>query len=202
MMAENKKPNSSAKAQHPLPVKIFHSVNIIAVALMASSGLQIYNATPVFGGKGGWAIPGIFTLGGWLAGGRHWHFAFMWLFFLNLAFFIGYLVVSKRWKSRYASKADTDAILNDKTASKRKIYAFHRILYSAVLPVLILALLSGLAMYKPVQFDWLANSVGSWQNLRIIHFVTVPLVILFIVIHSALGMNIGGWRIYRSIFWR
>ena len=80
---------SSQKTKPPQPkqailAKIFHSLNIIALVLMIGSGLQIYNANPVFGGRAGWHFPDLFLLGGWLAGGRHWHFAAMWLFALNL----------------------------------------------------------------------------------------------------------------------
>ena len=64
--------------------KIFHYCNFISLFIMITSGLQIYNANPVFGGRGGLYIFPLFTLGGWLAGGRHWHFAAMWLFSLNL----------------------------------------------------------------------------------------------------------------------
>ncbi|WP_432813765.1 hypothetical protein [Pantanalinema sp. GBBB05] len=65
-------------------VKIFHGVNIISLILMMSSGLQIYNANPVFGGREGWHFPKVLLLGGWLAGGRDWHFAIMWIYSLNL----------------------------------------------------------------------------------------------------------------------
>jgi hypothetical protein len=57
--------------------KIFHYCNFISLLIMLTSGLQIYNANPVFGGRGGLRIFPLFTLGGWLAGGRHWHFAAM-----------------------------------------------------------------------------------------------------------------------------
>jgi thiosulfate reductase cytochrome b subunit len=190
------------KSQHPLPVRVFHSLNIAAILLMASSGLQIYNATPVFGGKSGWTVPQLLTLGGWLAGGRHWHFAAMWLLWANLLIYFAYLVWSRRWQSRFANAADVKALVAEGTAGKRRTYAFHRILYSAVLPFVVLAILSGAAMYKPVQLDWLSSLAGSWQNLRVIHFITVPFVAIFIILHSWLGLQVGGWRLVRSIFWR
>lgn len=198
-MTERTKKQPST-AQHPFPVRAFHTVNIIAVTLMAASGMQIYNATPVFGGKGGWAIPQFLVLGGWLAGGRHWHFAIMWLFFLNLLVYFVYLIYSHRWKTRFATTADGKAAIGKSVAGKRRLYAYHRILYSTVVPVMVFALLSGVAMYKPVQFDWLANAAGSWQNLRVIHFVTVPFLIVFTLIHSILGLKVGGLRLLRSIF--
>lgn len=38
---------------------------------------QIYNANSVLGGREGWHFPDFLLLGGWLAGGRNWHFAAM-----------------------------------------------------------------------------------------------------------------------------
>jgi thiosulfate reductase cytochrome b subunit len=199
MSAKDKQPQNS---QHPPQSRIFHSVNIAAVMLMSTSGLQIYNATPVLGGKSGWQIPNAFVLGGWLAGGRHWHFAVMWLFALNLIWYLGYVFWSKRWATRYANQSDLRGLFQSNLTAKRRLYATHKIAYTSVIPVMVLALLSGLALYKPVQFDWLANATGSWQNLRVIHFVSVPLVVVFTIAHSILGIKVGGWRLVRSIFWR
>ena len=50
----------------PLWTRGFHAFNLLVLLLMAASGLQIYNANPVFGGRGGATVPELFTLGGWL----------------------------------------------------------------------------------------------------------------------------------------
>ena len=68
----------------PLWTRAFHAFNLVVLLLMAASGLQIYNANPVFGGRGGATVPELFTLGGWLAGGRDWHFGVMGLYGANL----------------------------------------------------------------------------------------------------------------------
>jgi thiosulfate reductase cytochrome b subunit len=81
--------------------KIFHWLNLIVVALMLTSGLQIYNANPVFGGRGGWHFPDILLLGGWLGGGKHFHFAAMWLFGLNLFAYGIYVFATQRWQHRF-----------------------------------------------------------------------------------------------------
>lgn len=83
---------------------------------------------------------------------------------------------------------------------KRKNYAWHRLVYTAIVPVLLLAILSGLAMYKPAQLHWLAGLFGSWQTLRIIHFITVPTVILFTLAHSLLALKVGNIRLIKSMF--
>ncbi|MBN3894567.1 MAG: cytochrome b/b6 domain-containing protein [Nostoc sp. NOS(2021)] len=180
--------------------KIFHSCNIISLFIMLTSGLQIYNANPVFGGRAGLHIPPIFTLGGWLAGGRHWHFAAMWLFSLNLLWYGIYVLITRRWRHRFVGANDLRALQKSQN-SQRLIYAWHRIAYTAIIPILLLALFTGIGMYKPAQFPWIVDLFGSWQALRIVHFASVPMVILFAVIHSRLGRKAGGTQLTESMFW-
>ncbi|EAW44601.1 cytochrome b/b6 domain-containing protein [Nodularia spumigena CS-584] len=180
--------------------KIFHSVNIISLFLMLTSGLQIYNANPVFGGRAGLHIPPIFTLGGWLAGGRHWHFAAMWLFSLNLLWYGIYVLITRRWRRRFVGVNDLKAL--QKTQNSRRLaYAWHRIIYTTIIPILLLALLTGLGMYKPAQFPWIVDMFGDWQALRIVHFSSVPMVVIFTVLHSLLGRKAGGSQLTESMFW-
>lgn len=133
--------------------KTFHWINIISLLLMITSGLQIYNANPVFGGRGGWLFPDFLLLGGWLAGGRHWHFAAMWLYSLNLLWYGLYVFITRRWQRRFASTSDLKALQVSHNL-KRKTYAWHRLVYTEIIPVLLLAILSGLTMYKPAQLHW------------------------------------------------
>jgi thiosulfate reductase cytochrome b subunit len=180
--------------------KIFHTGNIISLFIMLTSGLQIYNANPVFGGRAGLHIPPIFTLGGWLAGGRHWHFFGMWLFSLNLLWYGFYILITRRWRHRFVGANDLKALQKSQN-HKRLIYAWHRIVYTAIIPILLLALLTGIGMYKPAQFPWIVDMFGDWQALRIVHFASVPLVIIFVVIHWLLGRKAGGEELTESMFW-
>ncbi len=180
--------------------KIFHIVNIVSLFLMLTSGLQIYNANPVFGGRAGLHIPPIFTLGGWLAGGRHWHFAAMWIFSLNLLWYGIYVLITRRWRHRFVGVNDIKALQKTQN-SQRLIYAWHRIVYTAIIPILLLALLTGIGMYKPAQFPWILEMFGSWQALRIVHFASVPMIISFVIIHYLLGRKAGGEQLTESMFW-
>lgn len=184
--------------QQALSAKIFHWLNIISLLLMIASGLQIYNANPVFGGRGGWQFPLLFRLGGWLAGGRHWHFAAMWLYSLNLFWYGCYILFTRRWQRRFVSQNDLKAL--QAKNFKRKNYAWHRLIYTAIIPVLLLAILSGLSMYKPVQFYWLSGLFGNWQTLRVVHFITVPAIVLFTLVHSLLALKVGNFRLIKSMF--
>lgn len=159
-----------------------------------TSGLQIYNANPVFGGREGLQIPWLITLGGWLAGGRNWHFAFMWIYGVNLLVYGLYIFVTRRWRDRFVDSKDFKA-LQCSHNTKRRYYAWHRIVYTSIIPILILAIASGLAMYQPVQFYWLSSRFGDWQTLRTVHFMTVPLVLGFTLLHSTLALGIGEGKI-------
>ena len=191
---------SKIQPKQNIIAKIFHWLNIISLLLMIGSGLQIYNANPVFGGREGWQFPPLFILGGWLAGGRHWHFAAMWLFALNLAFYGIYILITRRWKHRFVGSNDLKA-LQKSNNPKRLNYAWHRLVYTAIIPVLLLAILSGMGMYKPVQFSWIVDLFGSWQALRIVHLASVPTVIIFAIAHSLFGLKVGGSRLLESMFW-
>ena len=187
------------KPKQSLFAKIFHWINIVSLIIMISSGLQIYNANPVFGGREGWHFPDFLLLGGWLAGARNWHFAAMWFFSLNLLWYGIYIFITRRWQRRFVDGGDIKALQVSQNP-KRKNYAWHRLVYTGIIPVLLLAIFSGLAMYKPAELHWLSRLLGSWQTIRTIHFVTVPMVILFTIAHTLLSLKVGSLRLIKSMF--
>ena len=196
--------NTKAKKSSPVPpqinfVKILHGLIIISLFLMMSSGLQIYNATPVFGGKSGWRFPAWATLGGWLAGGIDWHFTTMWVFGFTLLIYGIYIFLTQRWKRKFVSAQDLKALKVGRNP-KRRTHAWHRIVYTGIIPVLLMAIVSGLAMYKSAQFHWLSGLFINWQILRTVHFLTVPISLLFVLLHIIMGIRAGGLRLTRSMF--
>ena len=196
--------NTKAEKSSPVPpqtkfVKILHGLIIISLFLMMSSGLQIYNATPVFGGKSGWRFPAWATLGGWLAGGIDWHFTTMWVFGFTLLIYGIYIFLTQRWKRKFVSAQDLKALKVGRNP-KRRTYAWHRIVYTGIIPVLLMAIVSGLAMYKSAQFHWLSGLFINWQILRTVHFLTVPISLLFVLLHIIMGIRAGGLRLTRSMF--
>jgi thiosulfate reductase cytochrome b subunit len=184
-------------SEQPKIVRLFHWINIISLFGTIASGLQIYNANPVFGGREGLHIPWLLTLGGWLAGGRNWHFALMWIYGLNLLAYGIYIFWTKRWRDRFVDDRDIKA-LQASSNPKRRQYAWHRLVYTSIIPILLLAIATGLSMYQPVQFYWLSSLFGDWQTLRTIHFMTVPLVLLYTLVHSILALGIGDGKIATS----
>lgn len=179
--------------------KIFHWINILSLLMMMISGLQIYNANPVFGGRSGWEFPGFLTIGNGLAQGRDWHFAIMWVYALNLLGYGLFILFTKRWQHRFAGSSDLK-VVRVSANEKRRNYAWHRLVYTAIIPVLLLSITSGLSMYKPVQFAWLAGLFRDWQTLRTVHFITVPIVLAFTFVHSFFALTVGGMRLVKSMF--
>jgi thiosulfate reductase cytochrome b subunit len=187
---------SSPIPHQPLIIKLFHGLIMVSLLLMGASGLQIYNAAPVFGT---WHFPEFFTLGSWLAGGRDWHFAVMWIFSFTLLIYGIYILLTRRWRRRFVASSDLQALQTGQNP-KRKAYAWHRLIYTGIIPVLLLAIASGLAMYKPVQLAWLSGLFINWQTLRTVHFMTVPIASVFVIVHVLMGLKVGGMRIIRSMF--
>ena len=192
------RPKLPPKPKQAIAAKTFHWINLISLTLMMTSGLQIYNANPVFGGRAGWHIPGLFTLGGWLAGGRHWHFAAMGIFSLNLLFYGIYIAITQRWKNRFLQSNDLTALKKSNNI-KRKNYAWHRLAYTLIILILLLSIFTGLGMYKPAQLHWIVDFFGDWHALRIVHFVAVPLFVIFSLVHSLLALKVGGSRLVESM---
>uniref|UniRef100_B8HW75 Cytochrome b561 bacterial/Ni-hydrogenase domain-containing protein n=1 Tax=Cyanothece sp. (strain PCC 7425 / ATCC 29141) TaxID=395961 RepID=B8HW75_CYAP4 len=181
-------------------VRVFHALNLLSLWALIGSGLQIYGANPVFGGRQGLAPPIFLQLGGWLAGGRHLHFFFMWLFALNLLWYGVYLIISGHGRRRYPSPQDLKA-LRLTTNPKRITYAWHRLTLLMMILTLLSSLYTGLGMYKPVQFDWIVESFGNdWQALRIAHFLPVVMIVILARNHIGYIFKIGDWPLLQSIF--
>jgi thiosulfate reductase cytochrome b subunit len=123
----------------------------------------------------------------------------MWLFSINLFCYGIYIVVTRRWKNRFVGANDIQALQRSQN-HQRLNYAWHRIIYTAIIPILLLAIFTGIGMYKPAQFSWIVDIFGSWQALRIVHFASVPIVVIFVCFHWHLGQKVGGNALTESIF--
>ena len=63
-----------------------------------------------------------------------------------------------------------------------------KILYLGVMLVGILIVISGLALWKPVQFSELAALFGSFQTIRLVHFLCMSAIVGFILVHVSLAL--------------
>jgi len=174
---------------HPLVVRITHWINAIAILIMVGSGWRIYNASPLFDFK----FPRDFTLGGWLAGALQWHFAAMWLLALNglvyllYGIFSGHLRASLLPLTPRAVWQELSNALRGRISHELGVYnAVQRAAYVGVICVVVALVLSGLAIWKPVQFQEITALLGGYEGARLVHFVAMTLVVLFVVVHVAM----------------
>jgi thiosulfate reductase cytochrome b subunit len=172
---------------HPLIVRITHWINVLAVLIMITSGWAIYNASPLFGFEFPYAI----TLGGWLAGALQWHFAGMWLFVLNGLVYLIYGIASGHFR-RKLLPISPRAVLSDIRAALRghlahddlSVYnAAQRAAYLALIVALVVMVLSGLAIWKPVQLYWLASLMGDYEGARYLHFFAMAAIAFIVLVH-------------------
>lgn len=174
---------------HPLTVRVTHWINVLAVLVMVTSGWRIYDASPLFG----FAFPPGITLGGWLAGALLWHFAAMWVLAVNGLVYIIYGVFSGHFRrtllplSPAAIGREIAGVLRGRLHHELGVYnAVQRLAYLGVILVLIVLVLSGLAIWKPVQFQELAMLMGDYEGARRVHFFAMALLVLFIAVHVLL----------------
>ena len=172
---------------HPLVVRITHWINVFAILIMIASGWRIYNASPLFGFK----FPSDWTLGGWLAGALQWHFAAMWLLAASGLVYVTYGIVSGHFWRRLLPVApaavwrDVAAALRGKLAhDDLRVYnAAQRAAYLGAILIGIVLVLSGLVLWKPVQFYTLGLLMGDYEGARYVHFFAMAALVLFVIVH-------------------
>jgi thiosulfate reductase cytochrome b subunit len=172
---------------HPLVVRITHWVNVLAVLIMITSGWQIYNASPLFG----FEFPPSITLGGWLAGALQWHFGGMWLFALNGLVYLTYGTASGHFR-RKLLPISPRAVLRDISQALHghlahddlSVYnAAQRGAYLALIVALVVMVLTGLVIWKPVQFYWLGRWLGDYEGARYLHFFAMSAIAFIVLVH-------------------
>lgn len=175
---------------HPLIVRITHWVNALAMLIMITSGWRIYNASPIFGD---WSFPKAITLGGWLGGALQWHFAAMWLLVANGLVYLTYGLASGHLRRRLTPLRPSEigrdfvAALRFRLPHEPGVYnAVQRLLYAVVLLIGIVIVLSGLAIWKPVQFAPLTALLGGYDTARMVHFLAMAGIAGFVAVHLAL----------------
>lgn len=202
--------------KHSLPTRIFHWVNGPVLAVMIYSGLLIYWANGVYAIRlGGRTLVTFFP--SWfyealhiphrLAEGMAWHFAFMWLFAINGVLYVGYTFLSGEWRHLLPNR-DTpreawqvvrkDLGLDKGPLPRRKFNGAQRIAYTGVVAMGAGSLLTGLAIYKPVQLAGLTALLGGYEAARWEHFALTIGYVAFFVVHIA-QVSLAGWNNFRAM---
>ena len=178
---------SAESAVHPGWLRLTHWANALAVLILVFSGWRIYNASPIFPFR----FPEGITLGGWLGGALLWHFAAMWLLVANGVVYLMFNVLSGRLKARFFPLPLSEVFADFVAALKghlthedpRHYNAVQRLAYLFVMLDTLLVILSGLVVWKSVQFPLLRELMGGFDNARIVHFFAMVALVAFFVVH-------------------
>jgi len=184
----------NARAIHPLWLRIAHWLNALAVVILVTSGWRIYNASPLFDFR---FAPDI-TLGGWLGGALQWHFAAMWLLAANgLAYLLLNAASGRLWRKFFplsprALLADLSAAVRGRLshANPRVYNSVQRIAYLFVMADSVLLVLSGLVLWKSVQFPLLRELLGDYETARRVHFFAMAALVGFVAIHLVMVVRV------------
>lgn len=195
---------SNQAYQHPLLIRITHWVNFLALSIMVASGFRIYNAAPFFP----FEFPSVLTLGGWLAGARQWHFFAMWLFVVNGVVWFIYNVGSRhgRQTTMFSGKDIPGLLpmvkyylrLQKEHPASKKYNSLQKLAYTSTPFLALGGILTGMALYWPVQFSLLAKLFGGYDAARVWHFLFMAALIGFFLGHLFM-VSISGWSNFVSI---
>ena len=182
--------NNDTRLIHPGWLRVTHWLNALAVAILAMSGWRIYDAAPFFA----FTIPKGITLGGWLGGAIQWHFAAMWLLAANGLVYLLCNAGTGRLLSKFfplsprAIVRDLLAALRGRLshADPRQYNAVQRAAYLFVIVDGVLLVLSGLVLWKSVQFPLLRELLGGYEAARRVHFFAMAALVAFVMVHLAM----------------
>jgi thiosulfate reductase cytochrome b subunit len=175
-----------ARPIHPWPLRVTHWLNAAAIVMMVGSGLEIYDASPLFS----FTFPQFITIGHWLGGAVAWHLAAMWLLATNGLVYVFWGLASGHFRRKFLPLRPRD-ILHDSILAlhlrlghdKGEYNSVQRAMYVGVLVLGVGAVLSGLAIWKPVQLWFLTELFGGFVVARYFHFFAMSGIALFLVVH-------------------
>lgn len=190
---------------HPVPVRIMHWLNALAMLVLIGSGWAIYNAQPVLPAI---RFPESLTMGGdpeiafrlngdgGFGGALQWHFAAMWLLVLNGLAYLGYGIATGRFRQKFFPIRPREvveeiarALRFDLSHADITLYnAVQKLLYVGVILVIVLQVAAGLVLWKPVQFSNLTWLMGGFQGVRMVHFLGMAAIVGFLCVHVLLAL--------------
>lgn len=205
------------RVRHHWIVRVTHWVNVVAVVVMVGSGFRIFNAYPAFARKGelfccypweGQPIPAWLTFGGWLAGARNWHFAMMWVLVVNGLVYLTFVYLHGEWRDLVPRRGDIRdsaqmvkfyAFRRDTHPRQGKHNALQRTAYFLMPLVGAILVLTGLAIWKPVQLAPLTTLFGGYVWARYWHFVATMALVALSVIHVFMIFTVDPYSIRSMI---
>ena len=200
-----------AAREHPWVVRFTHWVNAVSLFVMVGSGLQIFRAFPSFGAKIpqkdllNW--PKAYAIGGWLGGGLQWHLSFLWIYVASGLFYLAYEIFSGNYRQVLFVPSDIKGVwpmarhyflFGPKPAATEAYNPLQKMAYTSAIGLGVLSVLTGLAVWKPVQFSWLAWLMGGFHLARLWHFLVMWGILFFLFGHLVMVV-LHGWNNFISM---
>lgn len=181
------------RQMHPPAVRIMHWLNALAMLVMVASGWKIYEDEPLFGTV---RFPDAITLGGEAQGALQWHYAGMWLMVANGLAYVAYGLATGRFRRMLLPIRPGDLLATLRDALRLRLghddltryNPVQKAMYVGVLAIGFVQVISGLAIWKPVQFAELTWLFGNFQGARIAHFLGMTAIVLFVFVHATLAL--------------
>lgn len=197
--------------EHPWAVRFCHWLNTVSLFVMAASGLRIFRAFPSFGPKVPERdllhVPGSLTLGGWLGGGLQWHMTFAWIYVATGVFYFGYQILSGSYRQFFFVPKDLPGVwpmirhyffFGRKPAQTEVYNPLQKMAYTSAILLGLLSILTGIVLYNPVQFSFLASLMGGFHWARLWHFCVLCALLLFVLGHLIMVI-LHGWSNFTSM---
>ena len=184
---------STARRLHPWPLRVTHWVNAAIMLVMITSGWGIYDDDVIVRGL---HFSGLWRLGDWAAWSLNWHFAGMWFLVVNGLIYLTYGVVTGRFREkllpirpRDIGQTVVDTLHFEIAHEDITVYnAVQKLLYILVTFAGISEVVTGLSIWKPVQFSGLVSLLGGFQSARVLHFAGMAVIVGFLIVHVALAV--------------
>ena len=194
MTAEAIPIRQNAAIIHPLWVRITHWVNALAILIMVGSGWQIYDASPL--PLFNFTFPTTITLGGWLAAGIAWHLAGMWILIINGIVYVTLGLATGRFRAKLFPIRPREVVRDLAAALRGRLAhddlsaynAVQKLLYLGVICAGVVIVLTGLSIWKPVQFQQLTTLFGGYDRARYVHFFAMSTIVGFLAVHIVLAL--------------
>lgn len=178
---------------HPLPVRLMHWINAFAMIVMITSGWGIYNDYVIINGL---HFSQSLRLGSWAAESLLWHFAGMWLLAINGLVYLIYGLTTGRFRQRLLPIRVSELAQTVLEALHLRVAhqditrynAVQKLLYILVILAGVAQVVTGLAIWKPVQFSGLLEILGGFQAARVLHFLGMSVIVGFLLVHVALAL--------------
>jgi thiosulfate reductase cytochrome b subunit len=178
---------------HPAAIRTMHWINAVAMLVMIGSGWKIYNDEVLFGWLHfrDWMVIGVYA-----QHALQWHFFAVWILMINGLCYLVYGFSTGRFRRKLlpislgAVVAEIRAALRFRLAHDDITHynAVQKLLYAGIIAVIVVQVITGVYIWKPVQFSELSAVFGTFQIGRLVHFIGMAAIVGFLIVHVMLAL--------------